>query len=170
MIGREGLHRVWLLDKVAELGGGRPVSFITTGNIAFDVQPDGLDDFVEALEGHVAALIGRHEPVFVRTIEHLHSLVATDPFADTPFGEDAIEQVISFAETPIPEPAVMPVVSRRGDACVFRIDGCEAFGVSRMVGSRTSGSGGLVEQLTGQRVTTRSVGTVRRIAAKEPLA
>ena len=57
MIGREGLHRVALLERVASLGGGRPVSFITTGNIAFDLAPAALEDFVEALEDEIAVII-----------------------------------------------------------------------------------------------------------------
>jgi uncharacterized protein (DUF1697 family) len=167
MLGREGLHRTVLLERLAALGAGRPVSFFTTGNVAFDIDLSDLPAFVSSLEVELAGIIGRHEPVYTRSLSALRRIVQSTPFDDTPFGDKVVQRVISFAREPIVAPASMPVYSRRRDACIHRIEGMEAYGVARLVNGRASGPGGLAEHVIGSKITTRSWGTVCKIVARE---
>lgn len=163
MIGREGLHRTVLLEMFIEAGAEDPRSYISTGNVTFSASAGDLDGLVRAVEAKLAAVIGRGEEVFVRPIEYLRELEAADPFSEAPFS-DAVERTVSFTRKPVDRAALhLPVRSRRGDVAVFKSTDREVFAVSRLVDGRTSGTGGLVAKLVGERLTTRSWTTVQRV-------
>lgn len=163
MIGREGMHRVRLLERLEQLGAEDPVSFISTGNFAFDLAPEALPELVGRFESWLLDTLGRPELLFVRELGEVEALVDADPFGHLP--EEAIERGVSFAKTPLA--IEVPWTSKRGDAVIFRVAGREAYGHSRMVAGRTTGFGGYVERLAGQRVTTRGFRTLERIVRKE---
>lgn len=163
MIGREGMHRVRLLERFERLGARDPVSFISTGNFAFTLAPEQLGSLVEAFEAWIADVLGRQEQLFVRELTELAAIVDADPFAGLP--DEAIERGVSFAREPLA--FATPWTSKRGDAVIFRVEGREAYGHSVMVAGRTTGFGGYVERLSGQRVTTRGFRTLQRIVRKE---
>ena len=66
MLGREGLDRDVLLRLLHAAGGRDGVSCLVTGNLLFDAAPSRLDAVVRRLEGGMADVIGRREPVIVR--------------------------------------------------------------------------------------------------------
>ena len=165
MIGREGLHRAVLLERVERCGGRDAVSYITTGNVAFDLEPATLARFRDQLEEEIARVIGRHEPVFVRSLAHLEEMVEAQWFADA--GDEVVDCAVSFAREPVTLSVDLPWRSRRGDVEVFAVDGREVFAVGRMVDGRTTGPGGYAERLAGQRVTTRGWSTIERVVRKE---
>jgi uncharacterized protein (DUF1697 family) len=114
MLGREGLHRDVLLRLVDDAGGRSAESHLTTGNLTFEAAPAQLDAVVRRLEDGIAEVIGRHEPVVVRTAAWIRDLVAGDPFAAFP--ADRWELAVAFLAlraAPL-DPAAVP-----------RIDGLE---------------------------------------------
>jgi len=161
MIGREGLHRQVLLDIAAGAGGGNPVSYISTGNLTVGLEPDELDEWREEVEDGIEAVIGRHEEVFVRTLDHLVELAASDPFASSPISEPA-ERVVSFLSQPLSADVASFVDERRG-VHVFDIRPSEVFSVNEPIRGRVTGPGGHVEKVLGQRITTRAWSTIERI-------
>jgi uncharacterized protein (DUF1697 family) len=161
MIGREGLHRVVLLDLFEGAGAGTPRSYISTGNVTFSTRPTDLGAITRAVETGIEHIIGRREPVFVRSISYLLELVDSDPFAAAPY-PDPYECTASFLLHPTDLPD-LPVESPRGDVSVFAGTNRELFAVNRMVDGRTGGAGGMIEKLLGEPVTTRSWNTVRRV-------
>ena len=165
MIGREGLHRSVLLDIVERSGGREPRSYISTGNVTFWADEADTSHIERRVEQDVAEVLGRSEPFFIRSVSHLARLIEADPFEESPF-PDAVEQVVSFIQSPIdPEELDLPVYSSRKDICVFAATDRELFSTARLVDGRTSGPGGAVERLLGQRVTTRAWRTVIRVAS-----
>ena len=164
MIGREGLHRLVLLDLFEQAGAERPRSYISTGNVSFTADEANVPAITSEVTEGVARVIGRNEGLYVRSISYLESLVATDPFAASPFAEP-LDRTISFRleAGPVPE---LPLMSRRGDAVVFAATPGELFAVSREVDGRTSGAGGMIEKHLGERVTTRGWATVLRVLAQ----
>lgn len=163
MIGREGLHRGILFELFAKAGAETPRSYISTGNVSFTAPSADLAAITCHVEKGLAQVIGRREEVFVRSIDYLQGLVASDPFADSPF-RNPVERNVSFALAPIDPAALdLPVQSSRGDVSLFAATPAEVFCVARLVDGRTSGSGGLVESTLAQRVTTRSWSTILRI-------
>jgi uncharacterized protein (DUF1697 family) len=166
MIGREGLHRQVLLEAVERSGGGRPRSFISTGNVAFDLKPGDLDPFVEELEDRIEGVIGRREAVYVRTLERLVGMVDGGPFDRPPF-PDVRDRSVTFCSHEIEGELSLPYVTNRGDLSIFRAEGREVFSVNRMVDGRTRAPGGIIERMLGSRVTTRAWSTIQRIVALE---
>jgi hypothetical protein len=167
MIGRDGLDRERLLDAVERAGGADPVSFITTGNVAFTCAPDEVDPLVADLERRISEIVGRPTPVFVRTLDHLRRLFEREPFADQPFGDESVGGEIAFADrpfAPLPEGGLR---SRRGDWVVFAVDGADAFSTVRLVDGRTSSPGGALERHHGHPITSRAPGTIERIVRRE---
>jgi uncharacterized protein (DUF1697 family) len=163
MLGREGLHRDVLLRLLDAAGGRRGSSHLTTGNLMFDAEPAQLDAVVERLESGIAAVIGRREPVVVREAAWFRDLVAADPFAAFPL--DRWELAVAFLAlraAPL-DPATVP-----------RIDGLEAVAVRPhellMAGRRDvrrPGATYLLPRPWRDHATTRSWGTVRRLASAD---
>lgn len=165
MIGREGLHRTVLLAAVAAASGEDPVSYISTGNVTFDLEPDQLAPFQSNLEHRIAAVIGRNEPVFIRTFAELAELHERNPFEPPPF-PNVHERVVTFCPVPVAELVDLPHVTERGDLSIFAAHGCELFSANRLVDGRTRAPGGIIERMLGTRVTTRGWSTIERIVAK----
>ena len=165
MIGREGLHRTVLVELFTQAGAVAPRSYISTGNITFSAPRRLLSQITGTVEAGIAAVIGRTETVFIRSIDYLAELVASEPFSDSPF-PDPIERTVSFTASPIePGRLDLPIVSRRTDVALFQATTGEVFVVGRLVDGKGGGGGGLVEKSVGQAVTTRSWNTVLRIVA-----
>jgi uncharacterized protein (DUF1697 family) len=165
MIGREGLHRSVLVEIFHTAGATDARSYISTGNVSFSARPRTLAAIISGVEERIAEVIGRPEPVFVRSVDYLSKLVASEPFSSPPF-PDPVERTVSFAHTPIEPGAVdLPIWSRRGDVALFGVTAGEVFAVGRLIDRTVNGGGGLVERTIGQAVTTRSWNTVLRVVA-----
>lgn len=163
MIGREGLHRQVLLDLFSDAGAEAPRSYISTGNVSFSAPEADLPQLIASVEDGIAAVIGRPEEVFVRTIQALEDLAVSDPFADSPY-PDTVERTVSFVPPGTDLSAlVIPTESRSGRVCMFAATEHEVLSAGRSVGGRTEGAGGLVERTLGARITSRAWSTVRRI-------
>ena len=165
MIGREGLHREVLLDLFRDAGATNPVSYISTGNVSFDLDPAELDDLVDALERGVTDIVGRDTQVFIRTLDELVSMVDRDPFASTPYAEFQDALVVMFRDE-VPARLSLPVESPRGDYTVFAAGPREVFAVIRDVDGRRQSPGGVIERLAGERLTSRAWSTITRIVTK----
>ena len=165
MIGREGLHRSVLVEIFHTAGATDARSYISTGNVSFSAPPRALAAITSRAEDRIADVIGRPEPVFVRSVDYLSKLVASDPFSSSPF-PDPVERTVSFTQSPIDPGGIdLPVWSHRTDVALFGATAGEVFAVGRLIDGTGGGGGGLVERTIGQAVTTRSWNTVLRIVA-----
>ncbi len=162
MIGREGLHRQVLLDIVERAGGRAPRSYISTGNITFDAKDANLGDITHRIEIDVAGIVGHFEDVYVRSVGHIASLVASDPFAASPYA-DPLHRLVNFAKEPVVWPSDVPRSSSRGDWTILAIEDRDVLAVTRLVNGRGQDPGGQIQKITGQRMTSRSWSTIERI-------
>lgn len=166
MIGREGLHRVVLLDMFERAGASDAVSHITTGNVSFSADAVALDDVVDAVEADLAALLGRETPLFVRSLTDLFALVDTDPFANQPF-DDVYARLVTFFRAAVPASIALPMRAPNGDWEVFGAGRGEVFSVTRAWPDRQpQDPGGVIQRTAGEPVTTRALGTIERIVAR----
>ena len=124
MIGREGLHRQVLLDIFSEAGATHPVSYISTGNVSFEVSPDRLEAVVEEVAHEISEVVARPTEVFVRSESDLRSMVASDPYADQPLSVDHGAEVTFFLD------AVPPNSTFRSRAPVMTSSSFERANVS----------------------------------------
>jgi len=160
MVGRNGLTREVLLGIFTGAGAEGPVSHLGTGNVSFgqDDDPPGLAGRVEAA---IASVIGRTEPVVIRSIEHLRAEVERDPFRDPPV-DDAYERCVSFTVGPVIG-LDLPMATPRGDAVAFDARDGDIYSVTRLVGGRPGTMGRVLERALGRPVTTRNWNTVELI-------
>jgi uncharacterized protein (DUF1697 family) len=165
MIGREGLHREVLLDLFTEAGAGNAMSYISTGNVSFSIDPDSLPALIEEVERGVTDLVGRPTELFVRSLDELLAMWNRDPFADTPF-PDAQDRLVIMFRDGVPGQLALPIESARGDWIVFAAGPREVFGVCRDVDGRRQSPGGVVERLAGERMTSRAWSTIDHIVTK----
>lgn len=163
MVGRQGLTRDALLRVFVDAGADEPVSHLTTGNVSFGY--DGSTrGFQRDVEAGIANILGRREPVFIRSIAALRRAVAKNPFADPPFA-DVFERCVSFTDVSA-KSLELPMTTPRGDAVVFAADARAVFSVTRQVDGRPGNPVRLIERALGRPVTTRNWNTVERILRK----
>jgi len=160
MVGRAGLTRDVLLGIFADAGLDRPVSHLGTGNVSFG-QAEVDDDVSEHLERAIAMVIGRTEPVFIRSIDQLGRLIEGEPFRNPPF-DDVHERCVSFTRGPTAG-LELPLATPRGDAIAFGVREGDIFSVTRLVGGRPGTMGKVLERALGHPVTTRNWNTIERI-------
>ena len=165
MIGREGLHRGVLLDIFEQAEASRPVSYISTGNVSFEVSADRLDHVIALMTDEISAVVSRPTEVFVRSVADLQSMIASDPFASQPLAIDHAEEVTFFLDR-VPRVLDLPIQSPSGDVIVFGGSERELFSVSALTGGLSRGAGGLIAKATTERVTTRAWSTVLRIVER----
>jgi uncharacterized protein (DUF1697 family) len=162
MLGREGLDRDVLLRLLHAAGGRDGVSCLVTGNLLFDAAPSRLDAVVRRLEGGMADVIGRREPVIVREAGWLTDFVAGDPFAGYPI--DRWERAVTFLRrraVPL-DPALVPAVD---DLEAVAVRPHELLVAGRR-GVRRPGPDWLLPRQWRAEATTRSWSTVERLALR----
>ena len=161
--GRNGITRDGLIAAYRDAGAVAADTFLASGNVAF-----GADD-AEAVAGRVRALlrerVGFDEPAFVRSLAHLAALVEADPFAGRD-AADVFERFVTFFPTPPTGLPALPITTPRGDMVVFRVEGAEAFGETRLVDGRPGAATAPFERMTGGPVTSRNWNTVCRLVAR----
>lgn len=155
MIGREGLHRKVLLDLFTDAGARDVVSYISTGNVSFSIDPGALPALVDEVERGVTDVVGRQTEVFVRSLDALVATRERDPFADQPY-PDAQDLLVIMFRDGVPDRLDLPIASPRGDWIVFAAGPGEVFGVCRDVDGRRQSPGGVIERMAGERMTSRA--------------
>jgi uncharacterized protein (DUF1697 family) len=163
MVGRRGLTAEVLVQAFLESGGKDVRSVLSTGTIVYSAEDGQLVVGEATRRLRVAASL--EEPIFVRSLNYLQTLVGESPFADAP--TDAVyEQCVTFAAGGLAGIGHLPIESKRRDLCIFKIVGGEAFSITRMIGGRCGTAGPILEERCGQRVTTRNWKTVLRLIDK----
>jgi uncharacterized protein (DUF1697 family) len=159
MIGRANLHGDVLLDIFAEAGAVDPRSHLATGNVSFGWDGD-MAELITTTQAGIASVMGRFEPVFVRSLATLRSAVQDSPFATTPIS-DVGHRCVTFTETAVL--LEFPIVSRREDAYLFGVRGTDVLSVTRLVDGRGGNVNQMVEKAMACATTTRNWSTIERI-------
>jgi uncharacterized protein (DUF1697 family) len=159
--------RVQLEEAFAEAGAERARSVQTNGTVVFHA---ATAEDAEAVLNRTLALLapacGFAEPACVRPLAHVCNL-ASSPALDHVAGEDVFETCVSFAcNGSVPAALAVPSRSPRGDVECVAATGTEVFCVSRVVGRTPGSPNAYLEARLGVPFTSRSPGTLRRIAAR----
>lgn len=160
MLGRDGLNRSGLLDLVESAGGVNPRSHLTTGNVAFESDVEGLDVIERRLESRLSRTVSRPTMVAVREEGWMRRLLLTDPFS----GWDPEEWELEIGFLRRSEPVI--VSDRLADPGRTHIVAV----YDREIATARPRSGGnrphvnmLLEQATGTQATARGWSTLTRL-------
>jgi len=166
MVGRAGLSADVLLRAVEHAGGGTPRNHLATGNVTFSASSASLGAITAQLEEAIAAVIGRREEVFVRSIDSLAVQVGSEPFAHV-MADDVYERCVTYLRTDVPMTLELPMRTPRGDAVLFASGPGQVLSITRLVAGRPGQPGRVVESALGVRASTRNWNTIERIVRLE---
>ena len=153
-------------DAFLKAGAASAESFLVNGTLVFSLAPGTRARAVAARACEaMAATCGLREPVFVRAVDDLRALVASDPFAgQVAEGRDAC--CISFLGAPRRPLPPLPLVTARRDLELLCEDGPHVLSVSRWVGRSAGSPNAWLERTLGEPATTRNWRTVVRLVEK----
>ena len=158
---REQLERAFL-----QAGASSASSFMSNGTVVFEMEDGRLaqrtaDGACEIL----SRVCGMQQPAFARSMRHLSRLVSENPFTASELPTSGVGMLTLFK--PVRQMVVKaPLVTRRNDCLIFRIDKGEAFSITRPVDGQGGSPSGLLEKLLGRPVTTRNWTTILRLVNK----
>jgi uncharacterized protein (DUF1697 family) len=164
-LGRPGKPTREQFVRAFEKAGGKDVrSFLTHGNAVFCASGKRAAQTVlrharEQLEG----VCGLTEPAFLRSLDHLAKLVASDPFADGP-DDHIYERCVSFVPAKAMSLLELPVITARRDVEIFAAGQEEFLSVSRKITASPGSPNAWLEKNLGIDATTRAWNTVVRIS------
>ena len=147
-------------------GAASAESFLVNGTLVFTLAPGARPRAVaqRACEA-MRVSCGMKEPVFVRGVEELRVLVASDPFAgQVAEGRDAC--CITFLGAPRRPLPALPFATARGDLELLHSDDTHVLSVSRRVGGSAGSPNAWLERTLGEPATTRNWRTVVRLVEK----
>jgi uncharacterized protein (DUF1697 family) len=165
MIGRQGLSQNVLIDILAKHGAGHIVSYLATGNLTFEHGTKKIQQLKSAIEKDIALVIGRTEPVFIRSIHELRTIDFDAMYAGTRI-KNVYEYCISFLPEDCIAPEGLPLLTRRKDAELLRFAGCNVFSTTGKINNRPGSPNKMLEKQLSVRCTTRNINTVKRILEK----
>lgn len=158
--------RMQLEDAFLASGAASAESFQVNGTLVFTVAPGARPRAVAARACQAMRVsCGMREPVFVRSVEELRVLVASDPFAgQVAEGRDAC--CITFVGAPRRPLPTLPLMTVRRDLELLRADDSHVLSVSRWLGSSAGSPNAWIERTLGEPATTRNWRTVVRLVEK----
>jgi len=146
-----------------EAGAASASSFLVNGTLVFDT-PAGVRP--RALAARACALMrtrcGLREPVFVRRVDELAALVASEPFADVPVADPDFACITFLAGHRAALPA-LPSATPRGDIEFVAATGAEVLSIARLVGRAPGSPNAWLERRLEGAATTRNWRTVVRL-------
>ncbi|KRD18339.1 MULTISPECIES: DUF1697 domain-containing protein [Acidovorax] len=159
--------RAALESAFVQAGADEAASFQTNGTVAFSargVRP--ARKIARTVQQALATGHGFDEPVFVRTMAYLHTLMARDPFV----GMDKAPPIYDFYVTFLHDDAkvlpALPTCNARRDVQVLLYTDAELLSLSHLTGKTPGNPNVFAEQLLGLPATTRTWGTVARLVRK----
>lgn len=132
-------------------GFGAVRTVLGTGNVVFDTRASSIPALEKKVERAIATSLDRPFCAIVRAVEHLQSLLASDPFARFALPVEA-RSVITFLRQPPDTIPDLPV--ERDGARILALRGAEAF-TAYVPGPRGPAFMGLLERTFGKDITTR---------------
>ena len=133
--------------------------------MVFDLNDETVDNFLACVTTVLRAAVDLTEPIFIRSLAELEQMESLDPFAQAP-NDDIYERCVTFLPNASLTLPPLPIGSARRAVEIFKVVGCEAYSITRMIGGNSGYAGALIEKLTGVKVTTRNWNTIDRLLNK----
>jgi uncharacterized protein (DUF1697 family) len=149
-----------------EAGAESAQSFLVNGTMVFATRTDAQSRKVlSAASKALHASCGLQEPAFLRRIEDLAAMVATNPFEHVD-PASVYACCVTFVHADAVMPAQAPRNSTRGDVELIHVGADAVFSVVSVVGRSPGSPNAFLEKLLGLPATTRVWNTVVRLVDK----
>ena len=138
-------------------GAASAESFLVNGTLVFTLAPGARPRaLAERACEAMRVSCGMREPVFVRSVEELRLLVASEPFGRDRVVEGRDACCITFLGAPRKTMPALPFVTARGDLELLRAEDTHVLSVSRWVGKSAGSPNAWLERSLGEPATTRA--------------
>ena len=145
-------------------------TFIASGNVIFDSPATQVQQIEQQIERHLRAALGYAVATFIRSTAQLAAVAAYQPFPPAELAQEGSSLYIAFLQAAPGDTAAQKLLAFRTEVDDFHIHGREAYWLCRIRSSDSTFSGALLEKSIGMPATMRNVTTVRKLAAKYPIA
>jgi uncharacterized protein (DUF1697 family) len=135
-------------------------TILSSGNVAFTGAKKKESSLAKTIESGMTEYLPRRFPVIVRTTDHLHALLKTDPYADFRISSNA-KRVVTFLSQAHKEKPLLPI--ELDGAKILNMKGSEVFTVY-IPHERGPIFMTLIEKTFGKNVTTRTWDTIKKCA------
>lgn len=147
-------------------GAETAASFLTNGTLVFSARNrTAARKVLACARKALQAACGLREPAYLREVEDLGALVASQPFRSLAPGS-VYACCVSFLPEKYAAPADWPQASARGDVNILRVSPTEVLSVSHLIGKSPGSPNAFLEKLLASPVTTRNWNTALRLVAK----
>jgi len=148
-----------------DAGADSAASFLTNGTLVYSASPATAQQVLARAVGLLERRCGLKEPAFVRTIDYLAALVATDPFAGIDRAS-VYEFCVSFLHSPQVTPPTLPLASPTRNVELVAVTPAEVLSLSRKFGASPGSPNAFLEKRLGSPLTTRAWNTIARLVRK----
>jgi uncharacterized protein (DUF1697 family) len=155
--------RAQLEQAFIEAGAESASSFLSNGTLVFSpARGQRPHKVLAAACESLRGVCGLKEPAFLRRVDRLAELVASEPFAAVD-PKRVYECCVTFLSADVDALPALPLLSPRGDVEVLRFTGSEALSTCQKRGNTAGSPNLLLEKLLGSPATTRNWSTVVRL-------
>jgi uncharacterized protein (DUF1697 family) len=154
----------------AEMGFERVETFIASGNVVFDTDSADAAGLEGRIEAHLKMALGYEVATFLRTPGEVASAEAHVPFAGTAVVANAHGLYVGFLKSRPGKEAAGKLLALGGDVHALETHGRELYWAANVPASESKVSGATLEKALGMATTLRNITTVRKLAAKYPVA
>jgi len=149
-----------------ELGLSQVKTFIASGNVLFTSSSKSGPALERKIERQLRAALGYEVATFVRTLAEVQQVAAYEPFSAAVTATAYHAIYVSFLREPPSAEARAAVAALCSPTDDFHVQGRELYWLSRVPFSESKVAGPLLERILGMPATSRSVTSVRKLAAK----
>lgn len=154
-----------LRELLAGQGLGRIETVLASGNLLFDLPPEGAATVERRIESRLRKELGYEVATFVRTAAEIEAIAHREPFGGAAAGEVHGVYVAFLPAEPDGE-SRRAVESASTADDLLRVVGREVYWLCRTRFSDSPLSGPKLEKLLGQPATVRNLTTVRKVATR----
>jgi uncharacterized protein (DUF1697 family) len=147
------------------LGFAGVETFIASGNVIFEAQPDSPQELETLIERSLGESLGYDVAAFLRTPAELAAIAACQPFPEQQFAE-AVAFNVAFLKAPLDQAQEQKLGERVTEIDDFRALGREVYWLCRKRQSESTFSNAALEKTTGVKSTLRGMNTLQKLVEK----
>ena len=149
------------LKRALEAAGFTHVkTLLSSGNVVFDARATSIAALEKKVEGAIQKGLGKSFPTFVKPIDALSEMIASDPYREFRLAPGA-KRIVTFLRNPPKAKLTLPI--ERDGARILRLESDTVFS-AYVPGDKGPVFMTLLEKAFGKEQTTRTWQTVERVA------
>jgi uncharacterized protein (DUF1697 family) len=150
-----------LFGEIKGVKGDTVETFIQSGNVIFDSATKDAAALEQKIERHLSAALGYEVTTFLRSVDEVADIAASDPFGRVP---DGAVLYVAFLQRAPSKGEAERFLALTTESDRFLVKGREAYWLR--VSRERDFASSFLEKTLGQPATVRNVTTVSKIAAK----